>query len=92
MSKNIGESTYFLAWFVYWITSAVGAFIIGIITGAFVGGFLGALGVELQSIKIICGMMGFIIGITVSYVAFRFIVQWMIVAKVEKDDTKPAEL
>ncbi len=84
MSKTIRESEYFIAWLVYWLTAAVGGGILGAVIGAMLGFVLGLAGVDIQMIKVVCGIAGFIIAIPLSYLLFRLIVGAMIVKKAEK--------
>ena len=84
MSKTIRESEYFLAWLVFWLSATVGGFIVGAIIGAILGFALGVAGADLQTIKIVCGIAGFIIAVPLSYLLFRLVVGAMIVKKSEK--------
>ncbi len=83
MQKLIKESEYFVAWLVFWLCGTFGGFLIGAVAGGIVGFFLGAAGVDLNKIKLICGGVGFIIGIPLSYILFRVFVGKMIVKKAE---------
>jgi ABC-type uncharacterized transport system permease subunit len=83
MSRTIRESEYFLAWLVFWLSATVGGFVLGAIIGAILGFALSVAGADLQIIKIVCGIAGFIIAIPLSYLLFRLIVGTMIVRKSE---------
>lgn len=83
MNKLVKETEYLLAWFVFWLCSAIGGFILGAVIGGILGGIMGAAGVNIQTIKIVAGTLGFIISIPISYVFFRIFVSVMIVKKIE---------
>ncbi len=83
MGKLVKESEYLLAWFLFWICATIGGFILGAVGGGIVGFFLGAAGVDLNTIKLICGGVGLILGIPLSYILFRAFVGAMIVKKAE---------
>jgi hypothetical protein len=57
--------------------------ILGAGVGAIAGAILGAAGVGLNAIKLVCGGLGFLIGIPVSYFLFRVFVGGMIVRRVQ---------
>lgn len=84
MNKLINELEFFLAWLVFWLCTAVGGFVLGAVVGAIVGGMLGVAGYDITHIKLICGVLGFLVGIPVSYIMFRLFVGLMIVRKIEK--------
>ncbi len=82
MSKLVNETEYLLAWLVFWLCSTFGGFILGAVAGGIIGGIMGAAGADIQSIKIIAGVMGFIISIPLSCGLFRLFVSVMIVKKI----------
>lgn len=84
MRKLVTEAEYLLAWFLYWISTVVGGLILGALAGMIAGGVLGTAGVGLAKIKLICGALGFIVSIPISYGLFRLFVASMIVGKIEK--------
>jgi len=83
MDKIIKESQYFVAWLLFWLSSIIGGSILGAIGGGIVGFILGAAGVDAKIIMVICGAVGFILGIPLSYGLFRWIVGAMIVKKAQ---------
>ncbi len=83
IDKLAGESEYFVAWLLFWLSSTVGGVVLGAIVGGIAGRILGAAVVDLQSIKLICGGIGFLLSIPVSYGLLRLFVHLMIVRKVE---------
>ena len=82
MPKLVKESEYFVAWLFFWLSCVVGGFILGAVAGAIVGAILSVAGVDLQAIALICGGVGFVVSIPLSYVLFRVFVAAMIVKKV----------
>ena len=83
MNKLVKESEYFLAWLVFWLCTTFGGLVVGVIAGFVIGASLGAAGVDLTTIKVICGGVGFILGGFLSYVLFRVFVGSMIVNKAQ---------
>lgn len=81
MNKLINESDYFLAWLLYWLGGTLGGLILGAVAGGVVGFLLGMAGVPLGAIKLICGLIGLLIGAVLSYILFRWLVAVMIVRK-----------
>ena len=59
------------------------------IVGAFVAAFLGAGGMPLAQMTTILRVIGFAIGIPVSYITFRAVIGKYLLPKLE-DDTPPA--
>jgi hypothetical protein len=83
MDKLVKESEYFLAWLVFWLYATFGGGLIVVVCGGILGAILGGAGVDLNSIPWICGGMGFLLGMVLSYVFFRLFVESMIVRKAE---------
>jgi len=83
MAKLVKESEYFIVWFLFWLSSVIGGFVVGAVAGFVLGLILGMSGVDIQTIKIVCAISGFIIGVPLSYFLFRIFVGQMIVKKVE---------
>ncbi len=83
MNKIVSETEYFVAWLVLYLGGAIGGLILGGIAGGMVGVVLGSAGVELSIIEWIAGIVGFVIGVALSYVLFRWLVASMIVKKAE---------
>lgn len=82
MSRVLKESEYFVTWLLLSLGNLIGGFLVGAIGGAIAGAFLGAAGVDLSTIKFICGGIGFVLGTVLSYVLFRWLVAVLIVHKV----------
>lgn len=83
MDKLIKESQYFGIWLLFWVCSMVGGFVLGAVGGGIVGAILGAARVDIKTIQLICGGVGFILGIALSYVLFRVFVGNLIVKKAQ---------
>jgi len=83
MQKLVKESEYFLAWLVFQVCTTVGGAVLGGVAGGVLGGILGGAGVDLNSIKWICGGTGILLGFVLSFFFFRLFVDRMIVKKAE---------
>lgn len=70
---------YFKAWFIFFLIATVGGFFLGAGIGAMIGFVLGLAQVDLTLIKIICGGIGFVISLPLSYFTFRWVVAEFIV-------------
>jgi membrane associated rhomboid family serine protease len=69
---------YFKAWITFFlITSAVGLFVGGML-GGFLGITLSLAHVSLGVIKAVAAILGFLIGIPISYYTFRWVVSELI--------------
>jgi hypothetical protein len=78
---KLKETDYLKAWAVFWILSTVGGALVGFVAGAMLGFVLGGLGVHLHTIKILCGGLGFLLGIPLSYFLFQFSIRMFLVPK-----------
>ncbi len=86
-TTRLKEIDYLKAWAVFWILSTVGGFIVGMVGGAMLGFILGGLGVRMHTIKILCGGLGFLLGIPVSYLLFQFSIRRFLVPKLSGSDS-----
>ncbi|MDD5492596.1 MAG: hypothetical protein PHV60_07960 [bacterium] len=69
------KNTFRIWWSYAWrnlIAIAV-AFVAGMIIGGITGGIMGFLGIDLRTIKIVTGTMGFIVGLGISIVPMKMI-------------------
>jgi hypothetical protein len=73
---------YFKAWLIFVISSTVIAFGAGIAVGFVVGAMLGVAGVSIEQIQTICGVLGFVLGLVVSFLIFRWVIERYIVPAV----------
>lgn len=78
------QPKYFKAWFIFFLIAGIGGMFVGGIIGGVMGLFLGLAHVELGTIKIICGVVGFILGIPLSYFTYRWTVSEFILKELTK--------
>ena len=70
---------YFKPWVVFALIALFGGMLVGAIAGAVIGVILGAAGVSLKTIPIITGGVGFLLGLPVSFLSYRWSVKKYIV-------------
>jgi uncharacterized membrane protein len=92
MEKCVRESQYFVAWLLFWICSTIGAMLLGGAAGLVIGAVLGYRGVDLSIIQLICGGVGFLLAIPVSYLFFRLFVGVLIVKKAQDTFSNRSEM
>lgn len=80
-ANELKEIDYVKTWALLTICAMVGGFVVGAVVGGICGGVLGALGVSVRAIKGICGILGFLAGLPISYLFFRVFVSRFIVHK-----------
>jgi multisubunit Na+/H+ antiporter MnhE subunit len=80
-ANELKETDYLKAWALLTICAMVGGFVVGAVVGAICGGVLGGLGVPIRAIKVVCGILGFLAGLPISYLFFRIFVSRFIVSK-----------
>jgi hypothetical protein len=80
-TSRLKELDYLKAWACFWVLSTVGGAIVGFVAGAMLGFVLGGLGVHTRTIAIVCGGLGFVLGIPLSYVLFQFSIRMFLVPK-----------
>jgi|SRR3954469_8719250 hypothetical protein len=81
--SSLQEADYLIAWVVFFLCATVGSAIVGFIGGGLIGGVLGMAGAKTQMIRTAGAVVGFVLSMPVSYLAFRFVVAKFIVEKVE---------
>jgi len=91
-TSQLKEADYLKAWAVFWVLSTIGGFIVGLVAGGIVGALLGAMGVKVQVIRVLCGALGFLLAIPISYLLFRFAIVKFIVPKVTIQNASVPEL
>ena len=84
--KEPREFDYFKAWLLFFLIATVGGGLVGIIIGAVVAAFLGAGGMSLPQMTRILQIIGFVIGIPISYLTFRAVVGKYLFRKIEEDE------
>jgi hypothetical protein len=87
--KEPTEFQYFKGWLLFFLVATVGGGIIGIIIGSFLAAFLGAAGMPLPQMTRILQVVGFVIGVPVSYITFRAVVGKYLFPKIEEDEPPP---
>jgi putative flippase GtrA len=70
---------YIKAWVIFFLIATVGGAILGAIIGAFLGIALTIARVDLGTIKVVAAVIGFLIGIPLSFVTFKWVVSEYIV-------------
>ena len=84
MSKIIKLREYFVAWLLVGLGGFGGAFLLGLPLG-FVIGLIGTLlEYDMRTIMPLTTIVGFILGLAVSFVMFTWVVNKLIVQKVEE--------
>ena len=69
---------FFKGWLIFFLVSVVGGGILGGVAGGILGFILGAMGTDIGVIKLVCGAAGFIIGVPISYICYRWTVSQFI--------------
>ena len=80
------EFDYFKAWLLFFLIVTVGGGLVGLIIGSFVAAFLGTGGMPLPQMTRILQIIGFVIGIPISYITFRGAVGKYLFPKIEEDE------
>lgn len=81
MKEPLSEIDYIKTWGLFALCATAGGFIAGAVVGAILGGVLGGAGASIKTIRLVCGIAGFIAGLPVSYLFFRVFVSRFIVHK-----------
>jgi|GEM_PF-2422909 len=85
MSSSFDKRITNLTWWVFWrllIISLLGP-ILGSLAGFIVGFILGTVGVSVDTIKIITGTIGGILGLSVAFFGLRYLVKRAVLKNVE---------
>ncbi len=82
--NSIPKIKYLKSFVLYTLIAVVVGAVVGAIQGAILGAILGASGFDIQTIQIVSGIMGFILGSVVSFFVFRWIIQTQIIPQVAK--------
>jgi hypothetical protein len=86
-TSKLKELDYLKAWAVFWVLSTVGGAVIGFVAGAMLGFVLGGLGFHTRTIAIVCGGLGFVLGIPLSYVLFQFSIRMFLIPKLSPPES-----
>ena len=77
------ESDYLIAWVLFFICATIGGAVAGALVSGIIGGILRVMHASPQVISRVCGLLGFMLALPISYFLFRFVVARFIVEKVE---------
>ena len=84
--KEPREFDYFKAWLLFFLIATIGGGLVGLVIGSFLAAFLGASGMPLPEMTRILQIVGFVIGIPISYITFRAVVGKYLFPKIEEDE------
>lgn len=73
---------YFKAWIIFAIVSVLLGFFGGMAIGFVVGFAMGVAGMPIESIQLVCTILGLIVGLVASFATFRWVVDRFIVPAV----------
>lgn len=90
MSGSVSEWVYFKTWFVFFLGASVFGAVIGGLVGGVMGAILGFQGASPERIRIVCGIVGFLVGIPISYAMFRWTVGSFIVKRISRAMSGPS--
>lgn len=66
------QPQYFKSWLIFAIVAGLGGFLVGLVAGGIIGAALGVAGVPLSTIKAISALVGFVLGLPISFFAFKW--------------------
>ena len=84
MSKIIKLHEYFVAWILIGLGGFGGGFLLGLPIGFFIGFTGSLLGYDAQALRLFSMIAGGILGLVMSFVMFTWVVNKLIVQKVEE--------
>jgi hypothetical protein len=88
--KELKEFDYFKAWLLFFLIATVGGGLVGLIIGSFLAVFLGAGGMPVAQMTRVLEVVGFVMGIPISYVTFRAVIGKYLFPKLWNDDDTPS--
>ncbi len=84
--KELREFDYFKAWLLFFLVGTVGGGLAGLVLGSFLAAFLGAAGIPAAQMTRVLQIIGFLIGLPISYVTFRAVIGKYLLPKLWDDD------
>lgn len=91
MTKPVRESQYFLAWLAFFASASLVGFVLGAVVGGVAGFLLASQGMDMQAIRLVAGVGGFLISLPISYGSFRLFVDRLIVRRVVSQTPPPVQ-
>jgi hypothetical protein len=86
MNKEPTEFQYFKAWLLFFVIATVSTWLITLVIGSFAAAFLHAGGASLPQATKVIQIISVLIGVPVSYVAFRGVVGKYLMPKIIWED------
>ncbi|MBX6326078.1 MAG: hypothetical protein IRY93_08575 [Chthoniobacterales bacterium] len=83
---RVKEFDYFKAWLLFFLIATIGAGLAGLIVGSVLAAFLGAAGMPTAQMTRVLQIVGFLIGIPISYGTFRAVIGKYLLSKLWEDD------
>ena len=83
-ASPLKELDYLVAWVIFFVLALLGGAVAGFIGGGVIGIVMASMGMSGEVIRAAGGILGFLLGIPVSFVSFRLIVEKFIVQKVQE--------
>lgn len=77
--RSVGEGTIFKCWLLFFLMASILGFFAGMAIGIVVGVVIAATGGNTGSIRVWSTLLGFVVGIPVSYICFRFCVKRFVI-------------
>ena len=87
-TADLKQTDFIKAWAIFWIASTISGSIIGFIGGAMLGLILSALGASIPTVKVLCGGLGFLLSIPISYICFQFSIRKFLLPKLSTPQTQ----
>ncbi|UCC22796.1 MAG: hypothetical protein JSW23_01630 [Planctomycetota bacterium] len=82
---------FFKGWLIFFIISTICGLIAGLVTGAILGFILGVAGTDIEIIKLAGGAAGFIVGLPISFVCYRWSIRRFILPQVLVESVHTSE-
>jgi len=86
MTSTNSKVDYLKPWAIFFALSFVATTVSGAIIGGVAGGLLAVIGAP-RLISIVAGLLGFLVGLPISYFCFRFAVSRFLVPKISSTES-----